>query len=342
MSQEEYIQRAGAFVYNGLECLRNEYAFNDCKKCIEICPFDAFSVVRKKLYLDVQACIACGACIGPCPTEALHVIGEDFESTLKNLFVEDKPILTCKKQKQCLSRFNATKLISFALGGGKSFTCDLASCKKCELNEDNRVLDFIEKSIDEANSVLKSLDKELLKKEYEKEKDTNSRRVFFKKLLQIQTKNALPQNFENAKEQLKSLLKEVLEEEKVVHKSTSLAYFKKINEKCTNCGECVEFCPTKALSYSSEKTMILFQSAQCVDCGICEDICKVDAIENIFQPLSLMSFAYNKAEVLIKHDMQVCNLCKCSFSYKGGECLCDRCKTYETDNKGLFKLACDQ
>lgn len=342
MSKEEYIKRAGLFVYNALECLRNEYAFNDCKKCIEICPFDAFSIIRKKLHLDVQKCIACGACIGSCPTQALHVIDENSENTLKNLFLEDEPMLTCKKQKQCLARFNAAKLTSFTLSKEKSFTCNLSSCEKCELNEGNKVLEFIEKNIDEANVILKSLGKEVIKKEYEKEQDTNSRRAFFKKIFQIQTESALPKNFENDKEQLKSLLKKILEEEIIVQEPTSLAYFKVIDNKCTNCGECIEFCPTKALSWNNDKTKILFQSAKCVECGICEDICKVDAITKISKPLSLTSFAYNKAEVLIEHDMQICNLCKCSFSYKGGECLCDRCKTYETDNKDLFKLAYEQ
>ena len=93
MSKEEYIQRAGLFVYNGLECLRNEYAFNDCKKCLEICPTNAFSLFRKKLHLDFDACISCGICVGSCPSEALHVIGENFENTLTNLFKEDNPCL---------------------------------------------------------------------------------------------------------------------------------------------------------------------------------------------------------------------------------------------------------
>lgn len=342
MSKEEYIQRAGLFVYNALECLRNEYAFNDCQKCIEICPFDAFSIVRKKLYLDVQTCVACGACVGSCPTQALHVITNEFSNPLKMLSMEGNPTLTCKEQKQCLARFNSIDFLLFALQSQKSFTCNLASCKTCELNEQNMVLEFIEKSVDEANTILKALEQNQILKEYEKLKDTNSRRAFFKRFLDFDEQVMLPKRFEKSKEELKSVLKEFLEDEKSIDISSSLAHFKVITQACTNCGECIEFCPTKALSASSDKTKILFQSAKCVGCGICEDICKVDAITTIQKPLNLTSFAYNKAEVLIEHDMKICTLCKCAFSYKGGECLCDRCKTYETDNKDLFKLACEQ
>ncbi len=68
---DEYVDRSGLFTYDRLSCLRNEYAFNECSKCIEICPKDAFVFVRKKLRLDSDKCNSCAACIGSCPSDSL-------------------------------------------------------------------------------------------------------------------------------------------------------------------------------------------------------------------------------------------------------------------------------
>ncbi len=56
----------------------------------------------------------------------------------------------------------------------------------------------------------------------------------------------------------------------LINEKLSFSFGKVIDKSCTNCGECVEFCPNKALSYSSDKRKILFQMAKCIGCHICE------------------------------------------------------------------------
>ncbi len=43
-------------------------------------------------------------------------------------------------------------------------------------------------------------------------------------------------------------------------------------EKCTGCGLCVEYCPTKAVIMIDERPNII-RSQSCTYCGICEEIC---------------------------------------------------------------------
>lgn len=52
------------------------------------------------------------------------------------------------------------------------------------------------------------------------------------------------------------------------------------SEKCSGCGLCVLFCPTKALSYdeyedpeNEEMRYLEFRAADCTQCRLCEDVC---------------------------------------------------------------------
>ncbi|MBN1844372.1 MAG: 4Fe-4S binding protein [Sedimentisphaerales bacterium] len=47
-------------------------------------------------------------------------------------------------------------------------------------------------------------------------------------------------------------------------------------EKCTGCGNCVDTCPSEALSLDGEKVKI--DEEACIDCGACVDECPVEAL----------------------------------------------------------------
>lgn len=52
-----------------------------------------------------------------------------------------------------------------------------------------------------------------------------------------------------------------------------------LEEKCTHCGYCVNFCPTSALSMEEATKVVSFNSQKCTTCGICIEICPFKAIE---------------------------------------------------------------
>lgn len=45
------------------------------RSCVEECPVDCIYEGRRKLYVNPDECIDCGACLPACPTEAIGVIG---------------------------------------------------------------------------------------------------------------------------------------------------------------------------------------------------------------------------------------------------------------------------
>ena len=337
MAKEDYIDRVGLFEYNRLECLRNEYAKNECDECIKICPEGAFVFVRGKLRLEASLCKECGVCIGSCPSEALKIVADVFPvSELRN---EKNPTLTCKEKKRCLARFRAFDYVSLVLESKKSFTCSLGECDGCELNHENKTLDFINHSIDEANRLLEQISSFKITKSLKFRPDPlEERRGFFRKL---KGGTSSPLLHVKSLDRVKKSLKAVLEDEVVLEKDSTLFYHKRIDDSCTNCGECVDFCPTNALSYTKDKTKILFQFGKCIGCEICIDICKENSVNKVSKEVNLVDFAYDRVEVLAEHDLRICSVCKCSFSYKGGDLICKRCESFEKEYSEMFKLASD-
>jgi ferredoxin len=344
VSKEEYIDKANGFVFDRLKCLRNEYAHNNCTNCLDICPTNALVIERKKLRLAEQNCINCGICIGFCPTNALSLLENDTNYALKKLSNQDNPMLTCENLGACLSKFNSVDFTTIALEFGKSFTCNLFTCKGCEFNKNKTVQNFIENAIDEANTLLEKVQGIKIEKNYDVIALKTTRRELFKSLFIPAGKEISSVVFESRVDRLKFDLKPYVQElqDTLLKEDMSFVYKKEIDHSCTNCGDCINFCPTSALSYNSDKSKIYFQMGKCIGCHICEDICKPNSImksqDNSFD---LVDFVYNRATVLIEHQIKICKLCKCGFSYKGGEVICDRCATFETENSDIFTLACD-
>lgn len=74
-----------------------------------------------------------------------------------------------------------------------------------------------------------------------------------------------------------------------------LFFNKDINEQsCTNCSDCITFCPTDALLYNENKSRIFFVSGKCIGCNLCEQVCAPNAISN-HPTVDLIDFAFERA-----------------------------------------------
>lgn len=357
MAANNFIQKAKLINYQGVSCLRNKYYHNTCSLCIDVCPENAFEVVRNKLTLSEQKCINCAACIGSCPSEAISIESFDPNSFVINLKEERESKLSCKNNTPCLAVFDEYHLISMVLRSENSIVCDLAHCKECNLNRDAKVQERILKNIQTSNDFLKSTALEYeIKTDYDKE--INDRRAIFRvaiekvkesikesddqsitKLHQESIDSKVPLKYIILKNSIKNLFDRV--ENKIISRDIPLFFEKQIDfDKCTNCGDCIQFCPSEALKYTSDKQGINFIHAHCIGCDICDHICKTDAISSK-ESYDLVNIVYERINNLVHYEMVVCQECKCPFPYKSGEPICSRCSSFSSNFENMFTLAKD-
>lgn len=334
-----------------LKCLRGEYYHNECSKCIDTCPADALSVVSKRISLDNIKCTNCNACIGVCPTSTLVDSGFDTSAYIIKSGFEKDLNLTCDNGKNCISIFKSEELISLGLRA-KSVTCDTSKCDECKLNTEGKVSSAIEKNIKEANRFLQDINKSPISINTQKI-EISRREAFVSFVKDVSTIDAQDDSIDmlfDPKETLpksrvifQNSLKAVIESLPTEKKNDKFNFFTHKNidfKSCDNCGDCVQFCPTNALSFGGDKTKILFMQLRCIACGICDDICKQKAFSSD-DSFDVISLAFSRAEVLIENHFEVCSECKISFPQKENEKICKRCVDFTNAHSSLFTLAKD-
>jgi ferredoxin len=356
-----FVQKKNLFSYTGSECLRNEYYHNDCRICIDLCPENAFNIIRNKLTLFDNECIECGACVGSCPSEALHM--ESFDPNAYTMLFKEKEDgkISCKGDSICLGTFDAHHYITMALRSPIMPQCDMSYCEGCTINKEGKVEAQIRSKIATANAFFEKVGYEAQIETIEEKPEENSRRTLFKKafdhakdqITEGEDENGISVTMQNKRRAdtdtpLKlTLLKNALKEKAGSFTSSRIddglgLLFNKhiVFEACTNCGECVQFCPTHALTATPDKQGIMFTAGNCIGCRICNDICKVDAVVNVDE-IDLVSLAFDRTEQLVHYEMVQCHECRCPYPYRGGDPICDRCKGFKDDFGDMMTLAKD-
>ena len=338
---------------DGLKCLRAEYLYNECSLCMEICPEEAIMLwSNKRVLLDLQKCIDCSACIGVCPTSAISNAEFDPNTFVLKFSIGDEDRLSCKSNTPCLNIFNTEQFLSLGLRN-EFVICDMSHCEGCEVNKNSIVEVSIKAHIAEANTFLEAMGEgNRISAGYEEPIEV-ARRELFGKLAKgvnglqndmeigkiFNENDSLPMHRQLLQNSLKSVIENV--KQTTIPQAFGFTANKQIDfQSCTNCGECVQFCPTNALIYSSDKSYILFQNLRCIDCGICDDICKPNSFSGKPE-LDLITMAFDRAMIVIEHHFVICSECKTVFPQKNDETVCMRCVDFVEGSSDLFALARD-
>ncbi|WP_353661619.1 4Fe-4S dicluster domain-containing protein [Hydrogenimonas sp. SS33] len=346
------------FHFDPLHCLRNDYAKNDCSLCIDLCPEEAMVFDRKRLVLDLSRCTACSACMGVCPTQAFENDTFDPERFVEDFAKREATLLDCEKNVPCIMALSSEHLAALALMKKSPLQCDLSRCGSCPVNKEGKVLSAIESAVEEANRFLETAGMpERIEKVVEapEAEEKPNRRELFRKLAAVakgkeglELPDKAPLMEEKRQPPVRPLLKKALKaradafgEATTSHTRFSFVVGKRIDaDTCNNCQECAMFCPTGAMSILQDNTGIIFQLGKCIACGICNDVCQPRSVSDD-ETFDLVTFAFDRMDLLVKHRLEMCEECKVAFPYKGGEKICDRCKDFKANYSDLFTMAKD-
>jgi energy-converting hydrogenase A subunit P len=344
--------------YKSDSCIRNGYYHNTCSSCIETCQEDVFSIFQNRIKFESEKCNYCLACLGTCPSEAIKV--DTFDQNREALLFKysNEDLLTCQNRTKCLSAFDSEHFSIMALQRD-NLEVDLSLCKECHLsNLENSIVERVKKT----NTLLADLkvekeiklNFEIIEKEVE-----NSKRGLFNKLLgkaeeklsidevELEKIDSLTQKLQSDRKMyplkhkiLLGILKDdTLESLESFQSNTDILSSQKIDSsKCTNCGDCSQFCPTGSLFATTDKLSIYIYADRCISCSICHDICKVDAIHSEKELESIEMF---KPKKLVSFEMATCVECKIPFIKRDDSKICDRCIDFTTNFSHMFALARD-
>lgn len=348
MENINFVQSKDFFSLNALQCLRNEYLFNDCTLCFERCEQQALGLFKNKIKLFEELCTSCGSCIGVCPTQSLSLSNFDLIGFIFTFLEKQSNIVVEKRDVPDFGILDVYSLLSLVLRAKHNIFLEY------QATTSTSTLDYLEAQIHKSNLFLAAIGFEhsLFMRQHNEPIDTN-RRSLFKTIfnatqeLQQETNSSkklkehqkiLPSNLVLFKNSLKLVCEDINHTINIAHLPL---YNQKIDfEACSNCVECITFCPTQALFQNSTKESIYFQSGKCIGCSICHNVCKHQAIRED-NHLDLIEFMFDKAQKLVEFEYITCQECNNAFINKHKGTVCDICSDYANNFSQMFTLAKD-
>lgn len=259
-------------------CTRYKSPRSTCKRCIEVCEYNAIMLENNQPIIQSDKCIECGNCIVACPVQAVAGIFPKRTVIQDKLLVSNEHIPTVKEM-LVLYKKGVREIIS----------------------EDSSLTGSLLRIIEEANLILNQLSEDVFIVSYktcEKTEEMYSRRELFslwKKENLSLMKQVTPSKWRFNYKQLD------------VTKYFPDYQFTDISldpDKCTLCKACEFLCEKKCFSITETSFSIAPQA--CSNCRLCVDICPENAIsleEQISVVKNIQYQVYKKQ----------CNICHQQF-----------------------------
>ncbi|MEJ2438014.1 MAG: 4Fe-4S dicluster domain-containing protein [Sulfurovaceae bacterium] len=323
------------------KCVRAKSKFSLCACCAEASP-EHISIVENIPTFKNQTGIEAAAAVGACPCEALGLSGIVLSRFFFDFLDAKSDTLVPSKELPCLSLLSVEHLLSLALALEQNLKINIESYDK-----DSVQLQQILKRVDEVNQILSAVSAKKI--EVIQEGALKQKKRFEESLEADELSQHLLESDDIAKlkeqhiPEKRKILFSVLKysdlfKNSVAIKSEKISFIsdKVVNDSCTNCQMCYRLCPSGALSSDGRFSLINFDAMLCLKCRLCHDVCEVDAI-TMSPHFDLGEFGKHHQETLIHFDIKRCDECGNSFTYRGGEMLCPRCKVEEEEAASLHE-----
>ncbi|MBK8019876.1 MAG: 4Fe-4S binding protein [Chloroflexi bacterium] len=292
---------------------RHQHA-GQCTACASACPVSAITLTPIPA-IDAGACLACGACVAVCPSDALEGVRslvEMWRKALETAGSHENTALVCRAIGQgnfdaaripCAGALPAEFFVALALAGIDRVTLHVADCGECPALG---TLAQAHQSISDASDLLTKVER-MLSVEWTSETPPPqrpkqagvTRRGLFSAL---RNPAALAnQHGDDHLEELttagigsrRALLLDALGRVDDIDPAAALQLYEDHwgavtadASRCIGCQMCAQFCPTEALSATvddrSGVVTLWFDAARCTACGLCLRVCFKEALH--FEP----------------------------------------------------------
>ena len=286
------------------QCLRSRLNTCDCRRCLDVCPSGALSLIEREIHFDPLKCTSCMSCLAVCPNDALDG-GYDLVAILAEISSQSQVVVSCNRSMQkstdevavpCQGVFSEESLLVLGRSGCDSITFDMVECRTCDNHHAAaRFRDSLRQILDIAESALTTsmvVEEDTLNVE---RAETRDRRSYLSHLLsrvsQMPSAGQTTGSCRETKERMNGrkvpakvrILERLINRADPWEKGNLQAlcnYSLIINDACTPCQRCSAICPTGALKLnrSVPERQLLFEPGRCSGCGLCESFCKNKAL----------------------------------------------------------------
>lgn len=310
-------------------CIRRIVPFEDCSKCVKICPQKAIELISGGISIN-ESCDGCMVCLPICPTNALNSLY--FENRVAVQAKEKKcPVIICERidgngiRVPCPASLDLKQILCISLYLKPPITIVAKNCKDCP--REGAMKHFR----DNINFLATNYAGLVSFTENEPEKSLIERGKFFRMV--ANNILSITINKDNKKEASKDFSKKKVIKILNLYGITKYKSFNLLSPSlsggCSFCGLCVSSCPQNALKieYGNNKSSLKLNSDVCTSCKVCTLICPEKS-------LRMITDSNPSERILNISSVCICKICKRPAG--GSEALCPACRS--SKKNGQFPL----
>lgn len=356
--------------FHATHCTRYRYRYSACRRCADVCQYDALALSEEGISISPSACRNCSLCVAACPTEALTAADLPRIEILKRASGQPALTIACAPSGlrgdqvvPCLGSVDAAMLAHLSSRGVALTLAGTQHCSACAHGKNAmRQLDLHLAALAELKSaaggdhwaeitVPANCAAQPVTAEH-----SAARRHLFRRLVgrggdqmmhPITQDDTAPaplkairfaRQFSSAgREVLQGLLDRAENAGQMPLPAHPAIFAAQVETPhgCTACEACARVCPTDAIQVreSGVAWELTFASSRCVSCGVCTEACQPRVLH-----LAPAMHHWKAPQTVVLHarSKQRCNRCDRFFVSPEAADMCPVCTGDDDDFAALF------